>query len=96
MARSGSSSESEFKTFRSTKAVSDEMSNSGDLMQFVLDSQDRYKTADYGDATNEKKQLAIGHYVSPKLGRSIVIVDSEKMFQVMFENEYVPQQAKNN
>lgn len=87
----GSSDEnSEYKTFRSSKAVYDDMSNNGELMQFVLDSQDRYKSADYGDATSEQKKHTVGRYVSSKVGKAIVIIDAQKAFLVMFENEYVP------
>jgi len=89
---SSSGGESQYKTFRSSKAVYDDMSNSGDVMQFILDSQDRYKALDYGDATSEQKQHTVGRYVSDKLGKSIVIVDAQKMFLVMFEKEYVPVQ----
>lgn len=90
---SSSGGESQYKTFRSSKAVYDDMSNSGDVMQFILDSQDRYKALDYGEATIEQKQHTVGRYVSDKLGKSIVIVDAQKMFLVMFEKEYVPVQT---
>lgn len=89
---SGSSSSAEqYKTFRSSKAVYDDMSNHGDLMQFVLDSQDRYKTADYGNASGEQKTRLVGKYVSVELGKSIVIIDAQKSWLVMYEAEYTPE-----
>lgn len=91
LSSSSSGGNTEYKTFRSSKAVYDDISNNGELMQFVIDSQDRYKSADYGDATSEQKTHSVGRYISNK-NKPIVIVDAQKAFLVMYENEYTPTQ----
>lgn len=78
------------KSFQSSKLVVKDLSDNGDVMQFVIDSQDKYRAGDFGDATEIQKKEAIGRYASASLGKTILIKENEKAWNVYYESEPVP------
>ena len=76
-----------YKTFRASEPVNADMSVNSDTLQFVIDSQEKYKVADYGIASSDDKTNAVGRYKSEKLRKTLVIIDAKKMFIVMYDSE---------
>ena len=87
IANSGSKNDqtSQTKTFQPTKEVMKDFGDNPDVMQFVLDSQDKYKAGDFGTASDDQKIQLIGSYKSPQLGKTITIKDTGKSFEVAYE-----------
>lgn len=77
------------KSFRPSNILMKELSDSPDLLMFVLESQDKYKAANYGTANEAQKNEAIGRYVSEPLKKSIIIYDDKDTFRVLYESEFV-------
>ena len=75
------------KTFQVSKLVMKDFGDNSDVMAFVMDSQDKYKTGDYGMASEEQKKTGVGRYRSDQLGKTIVIKDSGKAWNVAYESE---------
>ena len=75
------------KTFQVSKLLMKDFGDNSDVMSFVMDSQDKYKAGDYGMASDEQKKAKIGRYRSDQLGKTIVIRDSDKAWNVAYESE---------
>ncbi len=84
---SSNSGDPSIKVFRPSKVVEMELNESNEVLDFVLNSQDRYKAGDYGDSTSEQKEQKIGHYVSTKLAKTLIIADAKDHFFYKYENE---------
>jgi hypothetical protein len=75
------------KSFHVSKLVMKDFGDNSDVMAFVMDSQDKYKAGDYGVASDEQKKAGIGRYQSDQLGKTIIIRDLEKAWNVAYESE---------
>lgn len=74
------------QAFKASDAVNKQISANTEFMQFVLDSQSRYRSGDYGDS----KQDRVGLYASAVPETSIVIFDNFDEWAVFFQREYKP------
>jgi hypothetical protein len=82
------------KSFQPNPYVLKDFTDNVDVMQFVMDSQDKYKGGDYGAATDEQKKASVGRYISVPLGKTLVINDAQKFYRVAYEGVGVVEQKK--
>jgi hypothetical protein len=75
------------KTFVTSSKLSEEISVDPQKMQFVLESQDKYKSQNFGAASDEQKKNMIGRYESPITTHPIIISDKGDRWQIAYEGD---------
>lgn len=75
------------KPFQVAQRLEIDCNNNSEVRAFVMDSQKKYQAGNGGLATGDEKKAAIGRYTSEKLGKTIIIKDVGKVWNVAYAEE---------